>query len=145
MKRRLSCVGILLGVAVGCGGSSSTNPSPNVSPSILPSPDLSAPQRFRPFVDQLALSPLTIKVGEVATVTGRVRTGSGMPSPEVSWILVTEPASVGNGVLSQISGSGDVRSEFRANYKGEVMLVAYAVDSRGVPSLPARTALTVLP
>jgi hypothetical protein len=63
----------------------------------------------------------------------------------MSWILVSEPISVGNGVLSELYGSGNLRAEFRANYKGEVTVVAYAVDSKGVPSMPARAVFTVQP
>jgi hypothetical protein len=143
MKTRLLWVIVSLSLAVACGSGPSTSPSEDVSPPSLP--DLSAPQRFRPFINQFVASPTTIRVGETAMVTGSVRTGSGMPSPEVSWVLFAEPVSVGNGVLSQLSGSGDLRSGFQANYKGEVTLVAYAIDSRGVPSMPTRTALTVVP
>ena len=145
MNARLFWVSVSLSVAVACGGRPSTSPSTDASPSILPSPDLSAPQRFRPFIDQLTVSPTTIKVGDTAVVTGSVRTGSGMPSAEVSWVLFAEPISVGNGVLSKLSGSGELRSEVRANYKGDVTLVAYAVDSKGVPSMPTRAVFTVLP
>ena len=125
MKRQILWISVSLSLAVACGsGSTSTSPSTNTSQAVLPSPDPSAPQRFRPFIGQLIVSPTAIRVGEVAVVTGSVRTGSGMPSSEMSWILVPEPTSVGNGVLSDLHGSGDLRAEFRANYKGEVTLVA---------------------
>jgi hypothetical protein len=68
-----------------------------------------------------------------------------MPSPDVSWILFAEPTSVGNGVLSELSGLGQLRSELRANYPGEVSLVAYAIESNGVPSMPTRVVVTVVP
>jgi len=143
MRTRLLWVLAWLTVSVACDSGSSTGPSADASPSGLP--DLSAPQRFRPFITGFVASPQTIKVGETASITGSVRTGAGVPSPDVSWVLFAEPASVGNGILSELSGSGDLGSRFQANYKGDVTLVAYAIDSKGVPSMPSRTALTVVP
>jgi hypothetical protein len=145
MKTRLVVLSVFLGLVAACGGRSSTSPSADASPSAFPTPDLSAPQRFRPWVDQLSVSPTSIKVGETAVVTASVHSRSGLPSPEVSWILFAEPTSVGNGVLSALTGSGQLRSEFHANYKGEVALVAYAIEANGVPSMPTRVVLTVVP
>jgi hypothetical protein len=144
MKTRVLSLVVGCAIAVGCGSGSSTGPSGDPTPSVLPSPDLSAPQRFRPFIDELVAAPTAIRVGETAVLTGSVRSRSGMPSPEISWLLFAEPVSVGNGVLTALFGSGDIRSEFQANYKGEVTFVAYAVDSNGVPSMPTRTVLTVV-
>ena len=142
MKTRLVLLSTVVGVMAGCGGST-TAPSAEVTPPALP--DLSAPQRFRPWVDQLGASPTTVKVGEAAVITGSVHSRAGIPSPDVSWILLAEPTSVGNGVLSALSGSGQLRSELRANYPGEVSLVAYAIESNGVPSMPTRVVLTIVP
>ena len=142
MKTWLVLLSTFVAVMTGCGGST-TSPSSEVSPPALP--DLSAPQRFRPWVDQLSVSPATIKVGDDTVVTASVHSRAGMPSPDVSWILFAEPTSVGNGVLSELSGLGQLRSELRANYPGEVSLVAYAIESNGVPSMPTRVVVTVVP
>lgn len=143
MKTRTLLLSVVLPSVAACGGSGAS-PSADASPSIHPTTDLSAPQRFRPWVDQLSLSPPIVRVGQTAVVTASVHSRSGMLSPEVSWILFAEPTSVGNGVLSSFSGSGQLRSEFQPNYKGEVVLVAYAIDSNGVPSMPTRAVFTVV-
>ena len=143
MKTWLLVLSAVVALGAGCRGASTTSPSEDVSPP--PMPDLSAPQRFRPWVDQLSVSPATIKVGDTTVVTASVHSRTGMPSPEVSWILLAEPTSVGNGILTELSGSGQLRSEFRANYPGDVSLVAYAIESNGVPSNPTRVQLTVVP
>ena len=139
--RNVRAAALLAGLSlVGCGDHRPSSPEP-VSGAINP-PDLSAPQRFRPYLSNAAASSATVRVGEVAVVTAELHP---IPGTRAEWIVFAEDASRGNGIVAPHSGTGDVRTEFRANYRGEVTLFLYAVDSRGVPALPQRVYLTVVP
>jgi hypothetical protein len=124
----------------GCGDHQPSSPEPVSGP--MNPPDLSAPQRFRPYLTSVAVSSSTVRVGDVAVVTAELHP---IPGTRAEWIVLAEDTSRGNGVVEPRSGVGDVRTEFRANYRGEVTLFLYAVDSRGVPAVPQRVHLTVVP
>ena len=82
-------------------------------------------------------------MNEAAAITGKAVAAFG--PGRVEWIVMVESSSTGNGVVQPRSGSGDIQAEFRANYPGEVFLFVYAVDDRGVPSLPQRLTILVRP
>jgi hypothetical protein len=79
---------------------------------------------------------------ETAVITGK--TFAAFPENRVEWLVIVESSSTGNGVIQSRSGWGDIRSEFRANYPGEVSILVYAVDDRGVPAVPQRLTVSVL-
>ena len=85
---------------------------------------------------------MTIRVGERATLKADV---SEVFAAAVSWTILVEYGSSGNGVVSPESGTGPLNSEFVGNTPGEVVLVAYGMDARGVPTNIVRVSLTVVP
>jgi hypothetical protein len=127
-------------LVAGCGDHAGT--VAEIEPSPGSTPDLSAPQRFRPGLGGVTVSSTTVKVGEVAVIEAEVH---AVPGTSVEWIVLVEDASKGNGTLEPRYGTGNLRTEFRPNYPGEVSLFLYAADSRGVPAVPQRVRLAVVP
>ena len=138
--KRVSSV-LVLAVVVACADHPTT-PEGVANPAGVPPPDLSAPQRWRPALGTVTVTPATVKEGEVALLTADV--AFIVPGDQLKWAVVADVQSIGNGVLVPWVGTGPLRSEFHANYKGEVSLLVYAVDSRGVPAPPVRARLSVV-
>ncbi len=88
------------------------------------------------------MTPPAVKPGETAVLTAEVP--SPLPASTMEWVVAVDDASTGNGVLRVRSGTGSIRTEFTANYPGEVAFLLHAEDSRGVPARVARATLAVI-